>query len=189
MTLDRDAGDGATDVVHMLELEGADGTCLVKANRRVDTRRTGNIPGVEPPAPSMAEARLAESYPPTATLEIDGVPRWLMLGTFSWDDTHFDMPGIMTSDMPVRIAAPATGTLRLGLADSPQRLTLQVVPVGRWMAAGSGEGWAAWPPSAGRRRPLPLASEQEIRLGVGNGLYVLRSRLVLPAARAGHERS
>lgn len=149
-------------------------TCLVSAAAAVWLVSPATEAAARPPrTPSVLGERLFVSYPPTPTLEIDGVQHRLTRGTFSWDGMHFDAYGIMTTDEPVSADAPTTGTLRLGLAEPPQRLTLCVAPVGHWMAVAKGEGWAAWPRSSCRPRQLPPSTEQEIRLGLANGLYAL----------------
>lgn len=150
----------------------------------------GRMPDAEPSTPARAPAivghRLVEAYPPTATLEIDGVAHWLMRGTFSWDGTHFDMLGNTTSDAPVHIDAPATGTLRLGLDDAPQVLRLCVLQVGSWMAVAKGDGWVSWPTASCTYRRLPLQAEQLVPLDLVNGLHALEIHAAWSTGRSAH---
>ena len=123
--------------------------------------------------------------PPLARLESGGTTQIADLGSYCWGGGCLDGPGVSTSSMPLPIESSSSIYLRLPLDEVPDHLSMNVMfisPVGSLEydppydeIHGPTAGWSYEKP--GRELldlgKLPLQREQEIKLALEPGYYVL----------------
>jgi hypothetical protein len=121
-----------------------------------------------------------DATPPAATLSVGDQQQSAGIGTYCWPDPAAglavcaDTIGIPTAQDPLIAESPLSANLILPVEESPDILTLTVLPVTQDDELDlTVTEWRWWEYSQGEGYSLSLDSQQEIELELEPGLYVL----------------
>ncbi|MDX1436182.1 MAG: SH3 domain-containing protein [Anaerolineales bacterium] len=121
----------------------------------------------------------AEIMPPIALLQVGDEDQSSGIGTFCWPDVDsgiaicLDKLGLPTPQEPLEVTPPFTARISIPLPESPDTLSLDVIPVDPEDQMDSEvDGLRWWPPNPGTQYDLPLEAPHELALSLNPGLYV-----------------
>ncbi|NJD51444.1 MAG: hypothetical protein FIB07_01090 [Candidatus Methanoperedens sp.] len=122
-----------------------------------------------------------EIEPPPAILSIGGKEQVSGIGSYCWKETLralcVDMIGIPTAQEPLVAGSPFTAHISLPVQESPYDLYDLRLYITRAKGEDelnfSGRGWRWWKARGEKNFTLPLEHEQDIKLSLEPGLYVL----------------
>jgi len=124
-----------------------------------------------------------EIEPPPAILTVAGQEQLSGIGSYCWNANAregglvglcVDTIGIPTAPEPLAVSTSFTATVQLPIAEKPEQLALQIIPVTDQDQLDVGPApWRWWPGGGGTQQALPLAQEPGFALSLDPGLYVL----------------